>query len=427
MPDESTATMISVEEAWKIIERCVVPLPLIQVDLADALDRPIGEAIVSPWDTPRHDKSMVDGYAVRAEDLDPLGTILEVLEEIMAGDVPRRELAPMTAAQVMTGAPLPQGTSAVVMIEDTQESSAQGMPRRVKINPLQLRLGANLLRQGCVIKAGTTIIPQGKRIGPAEISLLAEAGICRVLAPTLPRVAILPTGNELVPLGVQPGPGQIPNSNGPMLEAAVRTAGGIPVCLPIARDTVEEHRRLITRGLACDVLVLSGGVSAGVLDLVPKVLAELGVVPRFHKIRLKPGKPLFFGVLESRPIPKLVFGLPGNPVSSFVCFELFVRGALALLAGGSWSRDPRQGILNGPFSHRGNRPTFHPALVTPGVDRPRVEPLSWQGSSDMLALSKANALAHFPEGNRDYSRDEPVTFFPLDGIRRLGANGIAAG
>jgi molybdopterin molybdotransferase len=245
-----------------------------------------------------------------------------------------------------------------------------------------------------------------------------------------PRVALLSTGNELVEPHQRPGAGQIRNSNGPMLAAAVRRTGGVPAELGIARDEPADLREKIEQGLAADMLVLSGGVSAGVLDLVPAVLGDLGVEQVFHKVSLKPGKPLWFGVarskfnvqgsnfkvgdvepetLNAKP-ETLVFGVPGNPVSSLVCFELFVRPAIAKLRGS----DPDAGLrqlparLTAEFVHRGDRPTYFPAVVRRVGEALSVEPVRWRGSGDLRGITAANALAIFPAGDRTWQAGEQV-------------------
>ncbi len=230
-----------------------------------------------------------------------------------------------------------------------------------------------------------------------------------------PALAVLSTGNELVPPVRRPGPGQIRNSNGPLLVAAANMAGATAHDLGIAIDDAAELRLAIERGLAHDVLLISGGVSAGVLDLVPKVLADLGVEQAFHKVNLKPGKPIWFGVRSGHEFSTLVFGLPGNPVSSFVCFELFVRPALGRLAG----RDDAalqefDAPLAAPFAQRSDRPTYHPArLQTDNAGQMTVEPLRWQGSGDLRTLVGANALAYFPPGAHQFEPGETVRVLRL--------------
>jgi molybdopterin molybdotransferase len=228
---------------------------------------------------------------------------------------------------------------------------------------------------------------------------------------------VLSTGNELVPADQTPAAGQIRNSNSPMLAACVRKACAVPLELGIARDERDELRRLIERGLAADVLVLSGGVSAGVLDLVPGVLAELGVEQVFHKVRLKPGKPLWFGVLACAPPRQratLVFGLPGNPVSSLVCFELFVRPAIQQLSGRTAATPIKTARLAAEFQHRGERPTYQPAQFCEHAQGAIAKPLFWQGSADLRTLAAANCLIRFPAGDRHYPAGEAVEVMLID-------------
>ncbi len=225
-----------------------------------------------------------------------------------------------------------------------------------------------------------------------------------------PMVAILPTGNELVEPEQSPAPGQIRNSNGLLLASAVRAGGGAPMLLPIARDDEADLREKISRGLESDVLVLSGGVSAGVMDLVPRVLADLGVEQIFHKLNLKPGKPLWFGVARRGKRPTLVFGLPGNPMSSFVCCELFVRPAIARMGARS-DRKPTSGHaqLESDFQQRGDRHAFLPAVYRVGDDSiARVSSLAWRGSADLRGLAAANALVSLPAGDRLFRAGETV-------------------
>ena len=202
-----------------------------------------------------------------------------------------------------------------------------------------------------------------------------------------------------------------------MLAASVSRRGAEPVSLGIARDEREHLRELIARGLdEAEILVLSGGVSAGDLDLVPGVLAELGVEQVFHKVRLKPGKPLWYGVREGEEPPRLVFGLPGNPVSSLVCFELFVAPAIDRVAGREAGGAPVsiRAALSAPFVHKGERPTYHPAVLTLDGDAASVEPLRWKGSADLRTLCAADALIHFPPGNKEYDVGEAVEVSRLE-------------
>jgi molybdopterin molybdotransferase len=333
---------------------------------------------------------------------------------VVAGALPSQAVKPGTAIRIMTGAPIPTGADAVVMIEKTQLIPGQGPLGNVEIIA-PARPGQNILSRASAARCGDLVLRAGQRIRAIEVGVLSEVGRTSIQVTPRPQVAILSTGNEIVPPQQKPGGGQIRNSNGPMLAAATRLVGANVVDLGIARDDAAELRSLIARGLQCDVLVLSGGVSAGVLDLVPPVLAKLGVEQVFHKIRLKPGKPLWFGVRDGAK-RSLVFGLPGNPVSSLVCFELFVKPAIARLAGQTAPATRRvQAALVIPFKHQGDRPTYHPATLRWTDRGPEVEPLRWQGSADLFTLARANALAHFPAGDYQLVVGEKVETLELPG------------
>lgn len=408
--------MLQVDQARRLVLQRAQPLPARATSLAEALDRVLAQEVVCDLDSPPYDKSIVDGYAVRLADVADGGADLLILEEITAGAVPSCEVQAGTATRLMTGAPLPRGAEAVVMIERTTVRDAgDGTLGRVAIQGAGVSAQrTNILRQGAAMRTGDRVLSPGVALGPANIGLLAELGRAAVEVIAQPRVAILSTGDELTPPDVAPGPGQIRNSNGPMLAAFVRRSGCAAVELGIARDRPDELREKILSGLDCDLLVLSGGVSAGVHDLVPQVLAEVGVRQVFHKIQMKPGKPLWFGVREDRVSPRLVFGLPGNPVSSFVCFELFARPALRRLQGHvDAGPQPLRAALAAAFVHRGDRPTYHPARLT--LDENglawRAEPLRWAGSADLRGLAAANGLVLFPAGDHDYAAGDALEAF----------------
>jgi molybdopterin molybdotransferase len=349
----------------------------------------LAEPVTADLDMPPFTKALMDGYAARTVDLGKGERILEVIEEITAGKTPARQLGPRQAARIMTGAPLPRGADCVIAIEQTE---APG-PGRVKIAQQSVAQGQHILERGREMRAGETILEAGHRLRPQEMGLLAAVGRTQVRLYPRPRVAILPTGDEIVDASQKPGPGQIRNSNGPMLASQVERAGGTPESLGVALDTPESLRALIAEGLEKDVLLLSGGVSAGKLDLVPGALQELGVESHFHKIQMKPGKPLFFGTRGRT----LVFGLPGNPVSSHICFELFVRPALRRLMG-ELDAEPRMIMarLKGEVRHKSDRPTYHPAFLVFEESGPEVDPSPWFGSADLRGLASANAFVVFP-------------------------------
>lgn len=388
--------MLSVAEARKIVLEKTGVLAPEKIDLTPAaLGLVLAEDVASDIDAPPFDKSMMDGYAVRSADLASGKATLAVVEEVMAGQTPKVALRAGQATRIMTGAPVPQGCDAVVMIERTRLSG----DGRVDIEDAP-KPGQNILQRGREMRTGDVILKSGVCLRPQEFGLLAAVGRTSVRVQSAPRVAVLATGDELVEPAMKPGPGQIRNSNGAMIVAQVSRAGGVPQMLGIGRDNVEHLRERITQGLAAGVLVLSGGVSAGKLDLVPGVLQELGVQAHFHKVEMKPGKPIFFGTRANQAGPAtLVFGLPGNPVSSLVCFELFVRPALRNLQGREDAGGTVTAELAEDFAYRTDRATYHPARLFVGGGKVQVRAVPWFGSADLRGVLSANAFVVFPAGD----------------------------
>jgi molybdopterin molybdotransferase len=372
----------------------------------DALGLVLGEDVASDLDMPPYDKAMMDGYAVRTADLPGQGSLI-VIEEVMAGQVPRRPVSTGQATRIMTGAPVPEGADAVVKIEQTRTLEGN----RVEITEKSLRPGENILTRGREMRRGDTVLSHGTTLGPQELGILATVGRTAAQLVPRPNVAVLSTGDEVVEPNQTPGPGQIRNSNGPILAALAARAGGLPNYLGIARDQAESLRPLIAEGLKASVLLLSGGVSAGKLDLVPGVLQELGVQPHFHKVEMKPGKPVFFGTRGDC----LVFGLPGNPVSTLVCFELFVRSAIRRLLGHAVS-GPRTvtAALAQDFAFKTDRPTYYPAHLEVADTGWRVRPVAWFGSADLRALSGTNALLVMPAGDHRHKSGQTFSVVVCD-------------
>jgi molybdopterin molybdotransferase len=403
--------MLEIDEALRLVLDQATPLAPSRPAVEDALGLVLAEPIVSDIDSPPHDKSIVDGYALLAADIANAGAELTVLEEITAGQVPTQRVVAGAAARIMTGAPLPEGADSVVMVEKSELLGTD----RVRILQAGVKPGQNIMRRASSLAKGQTVLEPGAVLRAIELGLLAEVGRAQVSVVPRPRVAILATGNELVPCDQAPGPGQIRNSNGIMLAGLVAQAGGEAVNLGIGRDTADDLRALSEQGLQCDVLVISGGVSAGVLDLVPAVMESLGVEQVFHKVNLKPGKPLWFGVKrDSAGQRTLVFGLPGNPVSGLVCFELFVRPAMARLMGLSAGGLERVSAkLAVAYHQRGDRVTMFPAaLRQEGADL-IATPLNWRGSGDLRTLTEAQGLIHFPAGERQFAAGEEVSVLRL--------------
>jgi molybdopterin molybdotransferase len=398
--------MLTVPEALEIVLRNTAALPAAVMPLHDALGLVLAEDAASDLDMPPFDKAMMDGFAVRSSDLRDGKAELVIVEEIPAGKTPTVEVKAGQASRIMTGAPMPAGADAVVMIE-----RCELVGNRVHVNDARLTVGQNTLAKAREMRAGETVLQAGARLRPQELGLLAAVGRSAVKVQPAPSVAILPTGDELVEPNVKPGPSQIRNSNGPMLAAQAARAGGVPRLLGIARDQPALLRAAITEGLHSDVLILSGGVSAGKLDLVPGVLAELGVTALFHKVAMKPGKPVLFGVRQSGQI---VFGLPGNPVSSMVCFELFVRLAIRTLMRLEPGPSYLQAALKKDFPYRTDRPTYHPALLRLTDTGWTVAPTAWFGSPDLRGLLPANAFVLLPEGDHEHRAGSRLTVLRVE-------------
>ena len=408
--------MLSVNEAMTEIERQVQPLVVGTPLLLDAQGLCLAESIISDSDSPPFDKALMDGFAVQAADVATGTATLAVVDEITAGQVATRNLEQGQAIQIMTGAPMPDGSDAVVRVEDCQVSSTATGEAVVKIATTTVSPGHNMITQGTSMRTGEEVLSSGQQLQPQQLALLAELGRDRVPVRHRPRVGILATGDELVEIGELPGPGQIRNSNETMLAAQVRACQAESILLGIARDTPEHLAERISAGLAHDVLLLSGGVSAGRLDLVPAQLEAAGVTQVFHKVHVKPGKPVWFGIGPARDETGsrcCVFGLPGNPVSSMVCFELFVRTALRRLSGRSRSQ-PEGITARLATAHRavGDRPTYFPCRYEHDEEGTVATPVSWQGSSDLRSTVDANAMILFPAGDRDFQAGDTIEVFP---------------
>ncbi len=409
--------MLTVEAALEAVLEQARRLPARAEPLERALRSVLAEDVVADIDLPPFDKSLVDGYAIRTDDLTSEDRRFRIGEMITAGQTPSRPLGLREAAVIMTGAPVPPGCDAVVMHERTRLEGES-----VWLEEPEVHAGQNILPRGREMCAGDVVLTAGTILKPAHLGVLASVGRTPVRV-VRPRVAVVPTGDELVEPDQTPGPGQIRNSNTIMLRALAIEEGAEAESLPTAPDEPVELRRILAQGLDSDVLIITGGVSAGQRDLVPGVLEDLGVRRVFHKVRLKPGKPLWFGIGAPRPgLPgPLVFGLPGNPVSGLVGFLLFIRPALAVLA----SRPrPASGTLEARlakgFRHRGDRPTYHPVrLVASGLGDGspwttpfEIETLAWAGSADLRTAADAAGFAAFPAGDRDYQPGEIVGFLP---------------
>jgi molybdopterin molybdotransferase len=315
--------VLTVEEALEQILSRVAPLPTERVPLLSALGRALAEPVVSEREIPPWPNSSMDGYAVRAADTHAASARLAIVGTVAAGSMPSRAVGAGEAMRIFTGAPLPTGADAIVPQEDTETTDGHVTLKTA------VERGAYVRPRGEDLRVGDAVLEPGAAIGPAEIGLLATLGYSQVLVHRRPRVAILSTGNELAELGREPGPGQIPNTNSYSLSAQVLEAGGEPMNLGIAADRLDSIEERLRWGGVADVLLSSAGVSVGDLDLVKSALTRAGAELHLWQVSMRPGKPITFGSLAGRP----VFGLPGNPVSAMVTFELFVRPALRRMAG----------------------------------------------------------------------------------------------
>jgi molybdopterin molybdotransferase len=348
----------------------------------DALGLVLAQDVKTDREYPPFDRSTRDGYAARSAEA-PAGATLRCTGEIKAGDTVTAPLAPGACVQIMTGAAVPSGADAVVMIEHTQRDADTVRFDRAA------QPGQNIVPRGSEAGAGQTILSPGMRLGYAELALAAQVGASALRCASKPRVAILSTGDEVVLIDEAPGPFQIRNSNSVSLAAQVRLAGGEPVQLGNAADRLDDLRAKIERGLKEDVVVLSGGVSMGKYDLVETVLKELGAQFYFDAVAIRPGKPTVFGKCADT----FVFGLPGNPVSTMVTFELFVVPALDLLSGAPARDLPLvEARLAEPLHEKLGLTHFLPARVEWRDAAPHVKALPWKGSGDIAALARANCF-----------------------------------
>ncbi len=382
--------MVPFGEALAIVLAEVTPLPSEEVALEEALGRVLAEDVASDRDLPPFDRAAMDGYALRAADVAGAPAALEVVGEVRAGQWPDLAVGPGQAARIMTGAPVPKGADAVQQVEKTEPLDEF---RVTVLSPVSE--GANVAPRGSEVRAGDVVLERGRVIDPPAIAVLASAGRTRVGVARRPVLALLVTGDEIVDVSAAPGPGQIRNSNGPAVAAQARRAGADVRLLGVAPDRQDAIVEALRAGLAADVLVVSGGVSAGDYDLVEPALLELGAAFLFTKVAIRPGAPLVFGRLGGA----LVFALPGNPVSAQVTFDLFVRPALLKMQGARVVERPRVGVeLLGAVKNRSGRRAHVPARVRFEGGRLVARPVRSMGSGDLVAHARANALVVIEAG-----------------------------
>ncbi len=370
--------------------------------LSEALGDALAQEVHCDRDYPPFNRSTRDGYAVRASEATS-GASLPCRGEIKAGDTVTQPLAPGTCIQIMTGAAVPAGADAVVMLELVERTGESVTFQRTT------SAGQNIVKKGSEARAGDLALKPGLRLGFAELALAAQVGAAELLAAKRPRVAILSTGDEVVPITEKPGPFHIRNSNSVSLAAQVRLAGGEPVPLGNALDRVDDLGIKIELGLKEDILVLSGGVSMGKYDLVETVLKSLGTEFFFDAVAIRPGKPAVFG----RCRDTFVFGLPGNPVSTMVTFQLFVIPAIDVLGGAHPRPLPLlEANLTRTLHEKPGLTHFLPGHFEWTGISPEVEPLTWQGSGDIAALTHANCFIVVPADRQDIPAGEKVSVLP---------------
>jgi molybdopterin molybdotransferase len=393
--------MIPVDEAIRRILENLPPPAAECIDSRSAYGRVLAQSLTATSNIPPFSKSAVDGYAVRTEDLVTIPAELRCAGESRAGSARGMRVRPGEAVAIMTGAPVPDGADAVQMIEKARRS-ADGS--RVTILS-EVRAGENVIPEGSEASTGKVVLESGRYVGPPEMAILAMLGIRHVSVFRKPGVALASTGDELVEADQTPGPGQIRNSNAPSVAAQLRQLGLDAEYLGIARDDKAEIRRVILEGLRRDVLILTGGVSVGAYDFVEEILVETGLEVIFSGVAVRPGKPTVF----ARRGDKIVFGLPGNPISTFVSFELFVRPALERICGFAAAGLFRvQGRLSLGVKHKSERASFIPARLSWNREGWGIEPLPWKGSSDIIGFSRANGLLILPQDRKAIAEGEQV-------------------
>ncbi len=381
-------------------------MPVESVPLRDSVRRILRDDVLSDADSPPFDKAIRDGFAVRVEDLGSIPVVLSVVGESRAGLAANVTVERGQCCEIMTGAPLPAGSNAVVMVENTERVS----PNSVRILR-GVRENEGLLRRGAEARQGELILRSGRRIGLADLGLLAGNGKSTVLVSAKPSVAVIATGDELVEVEETPKPDQIRNSNSYTICAQVEEAGARPTALGIARDDLDDLRRKICQGLEQDILIVSGGVSVGKYDLVEKVFAEFGVEVLFDKIAMKPGKPTVFGHRGQT----YVFGLPGNPISTMVAFHMFVRPLiLFLLKAENTAPKVLEAKLEAPAKCDPERAALVPALVRFDGGQYWIRPAPWKGSSDLVGLSRANALIMIPRRSGTLESGQNAQFLLME-------------
>lgn len=411
-------TVLSFEEGRRVVEQQAALIrtgrdsAVESVELLAAAGRVLAEPVVADRDLPPFRRSTRDGYAVRSADLSQVPAMLEVIGEIRAGETLEKipsNIGDGQTASIMTGAPVPAGADAVVMVEYSSERGKQ-----VEITR-GVEAGENIVARGAEAREGALLFDRGIRLNAAAVALAASVGKARLKVYKRPRVAVLTTGDEIVDVGVKPGPTQIRNSNSYSLAVQIEKAGGEAVMLPIAPDELQPLRRLIEEGLKSDLLLMTGGVSMGRYDLVEQALADLQAKFFFTGAKIQPGRPVVFGKCGGGSREVYFFGLPGNPVSTMVTFESFARPMLEAL-GGQASRQMQflHARLKKEIRVKTGLKRFLPAMLSGEFDNSEVELVAWQGSGDIAATARANCFIVIPENRERIAAGEFVAVMKSD-------------
>jgi len=393
MSEPDVSDLLTVQQAIAILDSVEVRPASARAPLSQAQGLYLAQDLLADRDYPPFDKSLMDGYAVRSADVQSIPTELRLMGEIAAGGESSVSLEAGQTMAIMTGAPIPPGADAVIPIEDT--SRAQDRVRILRA-PAPQRF---IARQGSDIRRGEAVLRAGARLEAPQFAVAATIGAHEVQVHPRPRVAVLATGDELIPIDAAPAGSQIRNSNTPMLLALLRKWGCDATDLGIVRDDPKTIRAAIETGLQHDALFISGGMSMGAHDHVPHLLREMNVDLKITKLRIKPGKPFLFGIKKGSGVisTSYVFGLPGNPVSGFVCTVRLASRLLARLAGGQPEERWISARLSTPLPANGPREFYQPAHVHTSFQGPTLTPLGWKGSADLFTLAQANALLVRPE------------------------------
>jgi molybdenum cofactor synthesis domain-containing protein len=405
--------MIAVAEAIDIVLAQTSTLPVESVAISESIGRVLAEDVIADTDLPPFDRAQMDGYAVRADDVANTPARLKIVGESAAGAGWHHEMKAGEAVRIMTGAPVPVGADAVQKVEVTRELNGDGGAGEVEILEA-VEIGRSIVRRADEIKAGETVLRAGEDINAQTIATLASFGYAQVKVGRRPRVAVMATGSELVDVDRKPARDQIRDSNNYMIEAYAKLAGATVERLPLAGDDREELKREMAEAIErCDVLITSGGVSMGVYDFTKAAFKDLGAEIFFERVALRPGKPTVFG----RGGKTLLFGLPGNPVSVAVTFNLFARNALRVMQGANEPTLHHElAVLTRDLKGSADRESYLPVVLrTDEKGTLLAEPLKWGGSSDFVSFARATALINVPASPKTTAAGAIVRIVRLPG------------